>query len=63
MEGELKHLIEYWDEQGKLPYVLDLMWDVKSWEDVEAVMAERPTRCDCTPAELAAAVRELGYYL
>jgi hypothetical protein len=58
-----KSLKEYWDERGKLPYVLDLMWDVKSWEDVEVVMAERPTRCDCTPAELAEAVRELGYYL
>jgi predicted metalloenzyme YecM len=58
-----KSLKEYWDERGELPYVLDLMWDVKSWEDVEVVMAGLPTRCDCTPAELAEAVRELGYYL
>jgi hypothetical protein len=60
---DYKSLKVDWDETGKLPYVLDLMWDVKSWEDVVAVMAGRPTRCDCTPAELAAAVRELGYYL
>jgi predicted metalloenzyme YecM len=60
---ERKSLKEYWDERGKLPYVLDLFYDVKVWEDVEAVMAGEPTRCDCTAEELVQLVEEAGYYL
>lgn len=60
---ERKSLKVEWDERGELPYVLDLMYDVKVWEDVEAVMAGLPTRCDCTAEELEELVLEAGYYL
>lgn len=57
-------LKEYWEEHyWKLPYVLDLMYDVKSWSDVMDVMNGRPTRCGCTLAELEELALSQGYYL
>ncbi len=60
---ERKSLKAEWDETGELPYVLDLLYDVKHWDDVVAVMSNLPTRCSCTPEELEEMVIEYGYYL
>jgi len=37
---------------NKLPYDFDLLYDVKTYQDVEDVALGQPTRCEGTPEDL-----------
>ena len=47
----------------ELPYIFDLLYDIKTREDINDILEGRPTRCSCTKTQLLELANEIGFIL
>ena len=47
----------------ELPYIFDLLYDIKTIEDIQDIMQGNPTRCTCSKKELIELAQEIDYEL
>jgi len=51
------------DTLEELPYIFDLLYDIKSKDDINDILDGFPTRCTCSKSELIQLANEIDYVL